>query len=211
MLIIDYLQQEKVGDRYNQVSGKESPVPMPRPAPLYFIVPPISLNEFLDNVKPILDEYNATLKLPTWTPNGVKPIKVWFKWGSPIIGIIAYDHHDVKNYDECEIAIGVYIYLKYYPPPCVNMTKGIWEFLYEREKGNAQYWNECKTDVVDKAYFMIIDDMIVNAKIFKDGSYWIDVFDVYNGVVIRYDIGAGKHYNLSDLIKMIKSMKPVQK
>lgn len=77
----------------------------PRPAPLYRVVEPVSLDKFLNATKDIFKRYNATLKLPTWLPDNCKPVAVWYKL--PLVAIIAYDNRSISNYDEARITVEI--------------------------------------------------------------------------------------------------------
>ena len=78
-------------------------------APLYKAVKPISYEEYLRWVK----KQRFTIYLPTWLPEGLKPVAVWKK-GS--YALIAYARGPVKTYEEAPLTLEVM------PARCVVTT-----------------------------------------------------------------------------------------
>jgi len=149
------------------------------------------MEQFLNLTKDVLIEHNATLTLPKWLPNNLKPVAVWYR--EPLLAIIAYDEKQVDNYDQLKINIQV----SSLEPVNIKVLNRVVQDL--REQSNSASLLE-----VNNMHVLIVEDV--------EG---IDVYYYY--VVYIYDFNGNLEYTLTvkmpisynDLIKIIESMKPV--
>ena len=164
------------------------------PAPLYELVEPVSLEEFLLNVSSMMHEENVVLKLPTWMPNDYHAVAVWYKL--PFVAVIAYDEHPVKNYDEAEITVQITLLSSSFPRDKSEAR----DILMKEVENLVSNGREASLIEVDEFYVVLVKN--------SRNSFIAYVYDLDGG--FRYVIFA-KNLSLPDeMLNIIASMDPVK-
>jgi len=169
------------------------------PAPIYKIIKPISLEEFLSISRDISREYNLSIKLPTYLPDDLKPVAVWYK---PFIAVIAFDNENILSYDMAKVTIEIDL-ISY--PPRSNLSN-VYKWLQNLLNKSVKKLREKGIN----AYILKIGDMLAEV-IEKDanGNKIIFLYDPRGGLRYLFSAKASSPVSIKDLLEMVKSMKPV--
>lgn len=161
-----------------------------RPVPLYKFVKPVSLKEFLNDTMNLFRKHNSILMLPTWMPDNLKPVAVWYK-KSPFIAVVAYDSQQVKNYVEAKAGIEI-SFMSFTPNNETLQSK----IQHLKEAGR-------------NATVIYIDSNPIKIIWNLNGYNVAYIYDKKNN--IQYTLGIKTEINITinDLIKIIKSMKAI--
>jgi len=166
-----------------------------RPAPLYKVVKPISFEEFLNVSIGFFKDNNITLKLPTWFPDNIKPVSVWYAPHGSFIAIIAFDVHYVTNYRDAiaGVEIDIISYLS-------NISENtlIKDVKKLRENG------------IDAVFYKINGMYVLGIKDDHQGYRVLYVYDISNKIRYIFGVKINSGVTYDELLMMVKSMKPIK-